>query len=305
MTTDDLIEEIEQITSQSELDFIAKSSFYSIWDLLKILQQKHNKFKVKMGRFEWVKSLSERIESGSSEEIYGLVKEIEIQDLSNSDKAYLKIHFDFPFYNEIAYKRNRVYREKYDQKLLEFSECLNDDGITNLAENLIGMSLEEFEREFEQLSTTISVITQLLTSVLENKPHLRTIMKGQLREICFRCKQVARRKAEKLRHKMRVEKREEIREREGSLRLKPITYSYLKRDFLRKSDFECLRELFNLEKSTSNLDDFISIKKNNKDALIFSLSGKIDCESLQRMKSFIDLIDSMYVPRGVEVRHFS
>ena len=305
MSTSEIIKNLEKITNSRELNYISKTSFFSIWDLLKILQLQYNKLKGKLGRFEWIRSLKERIDDSISEEAnYDLINEIEIQDLSNSDKVYLQRHFDFPMFNERVYTKNRQYRKLYHQKLLEFSETLNDQGIEDLGFRLLGMEFQAFQRKVDKLEITLTTITEIINAVLETKPHLRVIMKGQLREICFRCRRLQKRKAEKLKRTIQAEKREERREREGAVYIKPIPFSYYRRDFLRKSDFHCLRELFNTDRGFSKLNDFLNIKKNNEKELLFTVSGKFDCETLQEMRHFLEMLDSFWIMQGVDVRRY-
>lgn len=310
MTTNNLVDNIEKIINSKgyagvDLDYITKTSFYSIWDLLRILQTKYNKLKTKLGRFEWIRSLKERIDERLSDDsTFGLVHELDIQDLDGSDKAYLHHHFGFPMFLESAYKRSKAFREAYDQKLLELSECLNDEGLDDLASDLLGMDFDEFSLKIDKLETTITTITETVNTVLENNPHFKLLMKSQLRDICIKCKKLRKKKAFKIKKKAEAEKRVERRERGNTFYLKSMHFVFYKRDYLPKTDYDCMRELFELLRvEDKELNDFIKIKKNNRNELHFIVSGRVTCEILWKFrnhenKGFLNILESFWRPHS-------
>jgi hypothetical protein len=298
MSSGNIIEFLENILNSHlysgvDLDYLNKTTFYSIFDLLKILQTQYNKLKNNFNRYEWLTSLAERIDHTPMEdENYGLINEIEIQNLSNSDKAFLQHHCGFPMFNERAYQKNRHYREKYDQMLLRFSETLNDDGVADLTHALLGMPLDEYERRINELEITLTTITQIVNTLIEKKGHKDVLLKSQMKDICIACRKLQLRKAKKLEEIQKQEAREERKERVKTFRIKPMIFHYDIQFFNPSTEYECLRELFELELDMKPLKHLVKIHRKNKQELKFEiLGGRYDCETLQLLRSFLSTLE--------------
>jgi hypothetical protein len=278
--------------TESELNFINKTSFFSIYDLLKELIGQYNKLKENYNRFEWLRSLKERISDSPNEDgTYGLVNEIDIQSLNNSDKAFLQHHFDFPMFSELAYKKNKEYKANYDQKLLEFSEWLNDNGIDDLASTLLGISFEEYEKKISELDTTFNVLKTLLNTVIDKKPHKDSIMKSQLSNICEKCKKYQERMKQKKLKIAKMEKIEEIKAKGNTFHSKGLHFILNADSFYNPNDFSCFREVFDIEKNQLKNPYWLKVERNAKDEVIFYIkAGSYLCEELNDIQSFLNIL---------------